>query len=319
MSRYIITGATGHIGNNFIRYLNEKEPNAKICAIVRRPNPHELIGCHVECCVGELSDAAFLEGLIHPDDIVVHLAAKIDLSDKHKEETFYTNNTLTRQICDLCRRKKVGRFLYIGSVDAIAKPNDPTAMITEPTSFSPEPIEGAYGKSKAQAAQYVLETMQRYPDFSCAMLLPSAVIGPHDYKPSAIGKVIVDVIRGKTEFALNGGYCFVDVRDVCHCMYELCNNHARNCYIVCGESLSVCELYQKINTCLGISKKQIVLPNFLITILIPFVPVLNKITVKALQEPHNYSCAKAITDLHFTPTPFEKTIADTITFFLSQT
>ncbi len=318
MSRYILTGATGHIGNNFVRYLNEHEPNAQIAALVRTEHPTALQGCTVQCIKGDIANVDFLKAQIHAGDTVVHLAACIDLTDRKKEETFFLNCTVTQRICDLCRA--VGaRFLYVGSVDAIAKCGDTDAPIVEPDSFDASQIAGNYGKSKAQAAQYVLDTMRAHPDFSCAILLPSAVIGPHDYRPSAIGKVLCDTLRGKAEFAIRGGYQFVDVRDVCAALHALCRSDLRDCYIVSGQNVSVCELYEAVNRDRGIQKKPILLPNFLIWLCMPFVPVLNKITVKALREPHNYCCDKAKKALGFSPTPFAKTIHDTLDWFEKRT
>ncbi len=318
LTRYIITGATGHIGNNFIRYLNEHDPNACVIAIVRSPAPRALGGCRVQCEIGALDDTAFLDRVILKGDIVVHLAAKIDLSDKEKEETFHTNCILTQKLCNFCREKQVGRFVYVGSVDAIPRPKNPSDAITEPTAFDVDAVMGNYGKSKALAAQYILDTMRTYPDFSCAILLPSAVIGPHDYRPSAIGKVVRDVLNGGKEFAIHGGYQFIDVRDVCASLYTLCQSDLRDCYIVSGQNVSVCDLYQAINADQNLKQKPILLPNALLYLCMPFVKVLNRITVKALQEPHNYDCEKAKRDLSFAPMPFEKTMHDTILWFLQE-
>ncbi len=318
MSHYVLTGATGHIGNNFVRYLNEREPDAQIIAIVRADQPASLRGCNLQCVVGDIADVDFLASVIARGDTVVHLAACIDLTDRKKEETYFINYTVTCRICDLCRAAGA-RFVYVGSVDAIAKTADADAPIVEPDCFHPDLVLGNYGKSKAQAAQYVLDAMRAYPDFSCAILLPSAVIGPHDYRPSAVGKVLCDTLNGKAEFAIRGGYQFVDVRDVCAALHTLCCSDLRDCYIVSGQTISVCELYEAVNLERGLKKHPIVLPNFLIRLCMPFVPVLNKITVKALQEPHNYCCDKAKRDLGFSPTPFAKTIHDTLDWFEKRT
>ena len=45
--RFVITGATGHIGNNLVRLLNEKDPEAEIITLLRRKNPKELEGTEV--------------------------------------------------------------------------------------------------------------------------------------------------------------------------------------------------------------------------------------------------------------------------------
>ena len=157
--------------------------------------------------------------------------------------------------------------------------------------------------------------MREDKDFPCAMVLPSAVIGVHDYKPSAVGGVIQKVLSGGAEFGIPGGYNFVNVRDVCAAIYTLCQNDLRGTYILSGEDVSVKELYEAINRKKGYRRRPIILPLWLVRPFVPFTRVLNKITLKALCEPHNYSYAKAARELGYSPTPFDKTLDEVIAFF----
>lgn len=308
--RYVITGGTGHIGNNLIRYINEVAKDAEVVALLRKKNPKELEGASCTQVVGNLADREFLSQNIYEGDVVVHLAGLIDLSNKKKQQCIDINYNLTRLITDVCIEKKVAKYIYVGSVDGITREGD--GEICEPEGYYPEKIEGNYGKTKAMACAYVLQKIKENPDFNCAIVLPSAVIGINDFKPSAVGKIVLDVLCGKAELGIKGGYNFVDVRDVAKAIYDLSQTQLRGQYIISGRSVAVEELYHKINEYKGFKKKPIIFPTWLAKIACPFVKVLSKITIKALGEPHEYSSAKASRDFGYQARPFDETIKDTI-------
>ena len=111
--RYIITGGTGHIGNNLIRFINEKEPGTEIVALLRRENPKELVGAKYVAAVGDLLDRDFLASNIREGDVVVHLAGLIDLTNKKTEQTYRTNVGMTADLVDICKEKKVKKIIYV--------------------------------------------------------------------------------------------------------------------------------------------------------------------------------------------------------------
>ena len=317
MKRYVITGATGHIGNNLVRYINRKEPDSEIIAIVRKHSDYELKNTVCRQTEGDITDTEFLNGIILSEDIVIHLAGCIDLTDKKTEETYKINYISTQKICDICIEKKVKKFIYAGSVDGIYKESD--GMIFEPEDYYPDRIEGNYGKTKAAAMKYVLEKTRENPNFRAVTVLPSAVIGINDFKPSAVGKVILGVLSGKPEFGINGGYNFVDVTDVCEAIHTLSYSDLCGQYILSGTNVSVRELYEMINKIKGFSKKPIIIPTRLVSLFLPFIKVLNKITLKSLSEPHNYSFEKAEKDFGYMPKNIEDTLKNTVLWFEENT
>ena len=126
---------------------------------------------------------------------------------------------------------------------------------------------------------------------------------------------MLDTISGKAELGIKGGYNFVDVRDVAKAIYDLSKTGNRGQYIISGHSVSVVELYQKINEYKGLKKKPIIFPTWLAKMACPFVKVLNKITIKALQEPHDYSSEKATKDFGYQPTDIDQTIRSVCDWF----
>ena len=310
--RFIITGGTGHIGNNLIRLINQNFSDAEILAYVRRENPKELAGAKYTPVLEELNKDNFAN-IVEKDDIVVHLAGVIDLKNNQKELTNKINFLLAKDIADVCLEKGVKRFVYVGSVDAIYREGD--GEIEEPEKYYPDKMEGNYGISKAKASEYILNMFENNPEFNGVMVLPTAVIGVNDYKPSAAGKIILDTLRGKAELGIKGGYNFVDVEDVAGAILTLCQTDNKGQYILSGHNISVPKLYGKINEYKGLKKKPIIFPTWVARLACPFVNVLNKITLKALLDSHNYSCQRASEDFGYTPTDIDKTVQKTIDWF----
>lgn len=310
--RFVITGGTGHIGNNLIRMINQNFPEAEVLAFVRRENPKELAGAKYTPVLESLNKEN-LNKIISSEDIVVHLAGVIDLKNNQKELTNKINFLLAKDVADVCLEKNVKRFVYVGSVDAIYREGD--GEIKEPIKYYPDKMEGNYGISKARASEYVLNMIENNNGFNAVMVLPTAVIGVNDYKPSAAGKIILDTLRGKAELGIKGGYNFVDVEDVAGAILTLCQTENRGQYILSGHNVSVPELYGKINQYKGLKKKPIIFPTWVAKLACPFVNVLNKITLKALLDSHNYSCQRASGDFGYKPTDIDKTVQKTIDWF----
>lgn len=310
---YIITGATGHIGNNLVKALLQQHEKVVILA---RKIDRSIEGLDVDYQIGNIFDQQFLENVITSEDIVLHLAGVIDIKNNRKEQTMRINYEGTKTITDVCIQKKVKRYIYFSSVDAIDKENIPAMQkIGEPVCMHPEKFRDNYSHSKALATEYVMEQRKQHPELSIHILYPSAVIGANDFKPSSIGKVIQDIIQGKMQFGVKGGYNFVDVDDVVHATLVLCQQEVEGDFILSGVNVSVYALYEIVNQHLGRKKKTWKIPLWLVYICIPFVPYLSRFVLKTINESHNYDNTKMIEQLSTSPTAFDQTIEKTIRFF----
>ena len=310
---YIITGATGHIGNNLVKALLQQQEKVVILA---RKIDRSIEGLDVDYQIGNIFDQQFLENVITSEDIVLHLAGVIDIKNNRKEQTMRINYEGTKTITDVCIQKKVKRYIYFSSVDAIDKENIPAMQkIGEPVCMHPEKFRDNYSYSKALATEYVMEQRKQHPELPIHILYPSAVIGANDFKPSSIGKVIQDIIQGKMQFGVKGGYNFVDVDDVVHATLVLCQQEVEGDFILSGVNVSVYALYEIVNQHLGRKKKIWKIPLWLVYICIPFVPYLSRFVLKTINESHNYDNTKMIKQLSTSPTAFDQTIEKTIRFF----
>nr|HPK36632.1 NAD-dependent epimerase/dehydratase family protein [Oscillospiraceae bacterium] len=193
MSRFVVTGATGHIGNNVARMLCGEHKD--IVLVVRRTDDEAIADLNTKLAVGNFSDPDFLDRLLTSDDIVIHCAGMIAITDENADEVMRVNYEGTKTLADICVKKRIKKFVYISSVDAIYKP-DTCSPISEPSAFFPDKLDGIYGKSKAMATEYVLKLAKKN-ELNVSVVYPTAVIGPYDYKVSNVGQVILDFITEK--------------------------------------------------------------------------------------------------------------------------
>lgn len=307
---YIVTGATGHIGNNLIKELIEQKYDVVILA---RKIDDSIKDLRATYKIGDIFNKTFLEELITKDDIVIHLAGVIDIKNSQKEATLNINYEGTKTIIDVCLEKKVKRFVYFSTVDCIYKEND--EEIFEPQAIFPEKFSDNYSHSKALATKYVMECRNKQNNVPINILYPSAVIGKNDFKPSSIGKVIQDIIKGKLQFGVKGGYNFVDVDDIVRATIKVCEKEIEGDFLLTGHNISVYELYDITNRHLGRNKKTFKIPLFIVKLFIPFIPYLSKFVLKTITENHNYNNLKMRNELCVIPVSFDETLDKTIEFF----
>ena len=161
-----------------------------------------------------------------------------------------------------------GRLIYTSSVHAIADPPKGGRM-TESDVFDPARVRGIYAKSKAAATACVLNAAGEGLD--AVVVHPSGVIGPYENKLSNLGQLIVNFSKRKLPAYVNGGYNFVDVRDVAAgCIAAAEHGTKGECYILSGESMSVKELMECLNETTGVPAPKWKMPCFLAMLAAPF-------------------------------------------------
>ena len=188
-------------------------------------------------------------------------------------------------------------------------------IIKEPSTMYPEKLLDNYNHSKALATKYVMDKRNENKDIMINILYPSAVIGINDYKPSAIGKVVKDIIANKMQFGIKGGYNFVDVTDISKATYNLLKQNNNEDYLLTGRYVSIIEFYKIVNSVLNKRKTTIKIPLFLVYPFIPFVPYLSKFVIKTINQNPNFDNSKFKQLLNKDITDFKETIKNTTEFF----
>jgi dihydroflavonol-4-reductase len=158
------------------------------------------------------------------------------------------------------------------------------------------------------------------------ILNPTGVIGPLDYKPSMFGQALLLIARGIFPVLMEGGFNWVDARDVAECAIkaaELASSGSQ--YLVGGEWRSVRDIAEttaKVNR--GQPPKWYA-PIWLASVGVPLSVgysritgkrnIFTKLTIDALKSNPQVSDRRARAELGYSPRPFEETISDTVTWF----
>ena len=245
----VVTGATGHIGNTLIRELIAK--GEKVRAVTPpREDTSPLEGLKVDLVEGDVRNIDSLMRAFEGCDIVYHLAGIISIVPGKGNLMHQVNVGGARNVVEVCLSTGVERLIYTSSIHAIAEPPHGT-IIDETLPFDPDRTIGNYGRSKALAAGEVLKGIGK--GLNAVIVCPTGVTGPHDYKVSEMGQLIMDFFERKLKAYVVGSYDFVDVRDVArgHILAGQ-KGEAGQTYILSGERITVVELLSTIEEIAGV-------------------------------------------------------------------
>jgi dTDP-glucose 4,6-dehydratase len=151
--RYLVTGGAGFIGSNFIRYLFEHEPDARIT------NLDALTYAGVKATVAELEasdrhtfvrgdirDARLVDELMPGHDVVVHFAAEshVDRSIDGPSVFLETNMVGTGVLLNAAMKHGVPRFIHVSTDEVYG--SIPEGFAAEDAPLDPS---SPYSSSKA--------------------------------------------------------------------------------------------------------------------------------------------------------------------------
>lgn len=316
----VVTGASGHLGANLVRALLERGAHVRVLVHQDR---RALVGLNVECVEGDVADPVSVERALAGARVVFHAAGLISLLRTEWPRLEAVNVIGTRNVVDACVKVGVARLVHFSSVHALVQepldvPVDETRPLVDSHRCPP------YDRSKAAAEREVLRGLERGLD--AVILYPTAMIGPHDYRPSHLGAVLLALARGKLPALVAGGFDWVDVRDVVEGALraaELAPPGGR--YLLSGHWASIEELATLAARITGVSAPNWVCPMALARIGAPFAtwwallsgrrPLFTSVSLEALRSNPSISHARATRELGYQPRPLFDTLADTYRWF----
>ena len=320
---WLVTGATGHVGTILVSVLQQRGEHVR--ALVR-PNSNIVAHSNVEIYEGDIRNRESLIPFFDRGDYdyvsLVHCAALITIASKHNPEVWNINVHGTNNVMSLALDTGVDRIVYVSSVHAI--PERPAnEIITEVSSFSPNLVHGQYAKSKAAAAQIVMDYAKA--GLNVSIVHPSGIIGPGDTRSrNHMIRTIQAISDGKISVGLQGGYDFVDSRDVADGIIG-CEEKGRpgECYILNGNYIGVLELVNSIRKIRGKKTTRIEAPHALAKLIAPVAeyfsrtfskdaPLLTPYSVYTLHTNGRFSHEKATREFDYHPRPMEESIRDSL-------
>jgi dihydroflavonol-4-reductase len=316
----VVTGAAGHVGANLVRALIEQRRPVR-CLVHLNSRP--IDGLAVEKVSGDISDPDSLYQAFRGADVVYHLAARISLSMNDWPTLETTNVEGTRHVVAACLRAGVRRLVYFSSIHALEQepmsvPVDESRPLVSSRHCPP------YDRSKAAAEMVVRRAIEQGLD--AVIINPTAIIGPHDYEPSYFGEALLRLARHNLPALVNGGFDWVDVRDVVSGAMLAETRAPRGAgYLLSGHWVSMCDIAAGVAEITGVPAARFVCPLWLARASVPVIkgvsrlngrrPLYTDVSLRALKSNRHISHAKATRELGYLPRPFRKTLFDTLRWF----
>jgi dihydroflavonol-4-reductase len=232
----LVTGGGGRLGNVLVRRLLDAGHRVRVLEPGARPE--SLDGLDIDFISGSVLRAEDVAQAAEGVDVVFHLAAKIDLRPKKDPMMYPINVEGTRKVVDACLARGI-RLVHTSSHHALVRePLDEPLHEGKPLALE-EKCE--YHRSKAIGETIVLDACNRGLD--AVIVNPGSMVGPHDYEPSMIGSVLIDLYFGRVPVLLEMLSDYVDVRDVADGMIAAAEKgRSGERYLLTGDVIPVTDM-----------------------------------------------------------------------------
>ena len=318
MTKYLVTGATGLLGNNIVRQLLAGGQAVRVMAR-SSSDARPLADLAVERTAGDVRDAAAVTSACHGIEVVIHCAGHVHIGWTQLDEHRRINVEGTRNVASAAR---VGgaRLVHVSSINALG-----LGLLSQPADEEtalPGILECPYVVTKREAEQVVLDEVNR--GLWATIVNPSLMLGPWDWKPSS-GKMVLNVARF-APLAPLGAANFCDVRDVAAgAIAAAGRGRAGRRYILGGHNLTYWDAWRRMAGLAG--KRGPVLPMgpLFRAFAAPVLDLHRRLTgregdansaaMAMGRQQHCFSSRRAEQELGYQIRPLEKTLADTWAWF----
>lgn len=209
---YIVTGATGYVGNCIVKKLLDNDLD--VIALVR--NEDKVKKVFKDKCpylvYGDIRDKDIVERLFvgNKPFIIFHAAALVAIGEATVEQLIDVNVNGTINILEEALKHNTKKFFQISSSEAIPENIKLNASLSNYIP-SPDYVRKGYNRSKSMADEKVLSYANKGLDVS--ILILAGVLGPGDYSITHMSQMMIDYAKGDLPASIKGGYNDFDIRD----------------------------------------------------------------------------------------------------------
>ena len=322
----LVTGGSGHLGANLIRRLVQE--GERVVALERAGSDNRALdGLPVERVTGDLRDADAMTRAMRGVQRVYHCAAKVSTIVGGEREIYDCNVIGTKNLLAAALSAKVERVVVTSSFSAVGHTEGRPA--DERDLFYPFEDHMPYERSKAWMEHECLKAVTRGLDVVIAT--SCAILGPADFKPSRMGRVVKDFANGKMHAYIPGGFEFVAAQDIVQGhLLAMEKGKTGEKYILSTRFVTVDELVVLLEGITGRKRPTLRLPpsvmakiavvsTFVLTNFFPHVP--QRFTpgaVRILGMGRRADTSKAQRELGYRPTSIEEALKQAYEFFVEQ-
>ena len=240
----LVTGATGHIGNNLCKALLEE---GRIVRGTARStsNTEPIKDLEIEKAEANLLVPESLSAAMQGCDIVYHTAAVYKTSAVNPElEIIKPAVEGTRNIMEAAKETGIRKMIYVSSVAALGG-GDSFDHNRDETSWNTD-AESPYYIAKTRSEQIAHQLAEQY-NINVVFVLPGLVLGPRDFRITPSNGLVRDFLNGKIPFSYDSAFTVTDVRDVVQGML-LAEKHGRtgDRYILGGTQITIEDLFHQL-------------------------------------------------------------------------
>lgn len=207
---FLVTGGSGFLGINLIRYLLERDQTVTSIDLV----PFDYPDCkdQITEIQGDIRIAADIDRAMEGADVVIHCAAALPLYTP--EEIWSTDYEGTRLVFDTALKHGVRHVIHISSTAVYGIPDHHPLYENDPLE-----IVGPYGKAKVEIEKIIDEYRQR--GLVMTVIRPKSFIGPERLGVFAL---LYDFAYTGHHFPTLGSgenpYQYLDVEDLCEAIWR---------------------------------------------------------------------------------------------------
>lgn len=181
MSKILVTGGTGFLGQHVVGHLCERGEEVRVLA---RPGSNGRLRQAVEVVEGDIRDPGAVEGTVRGMDAVIHLVSNFRKGGSDKKEAYAVNVEGTQNVLEAGIKQGVGRVVHCSTIGVHGDVKEIPA--DEETPFNPGDL---YQETKLIAEQKVWD-FYRKTGLPVTVVRPISLLGPGDTRMLKLFRMI---------------------------------------------------------------------------------------------------------------------------------
>jgi dihydroflavonol-4-reductase len=260
----LVTGATGVVGANLVRFLARNGEEVRV--LLRNNDPYNdgLKDLTIERAYGDSHDLNSLRRVLKGCKEVYHTEELNPFGYCHPRTYDQANVEGTRKLFQVALERGVRRVVYTSSAFTIGS-GSLLRPASETATFNLDSLRDPYIESKRKAESLAMDFLQR--GLEVVILNPGLVLGPWNLQPT-IGNALLQVSNLMTKLYPGGGSLISDAEDLAKAHRMAMDKGAPGeRYIIGSENTRYSSLLDLLERTLGFRPFSVTLPRTLALLL----------------------------------------------------